>query len=172
MNLWVYQADVYCDSCIQSVRREKAHLEGDPDSDRYPQGPYPQEGRKGRGDDVPLHCGSCGDFLQNPLSEEGMALVRSEFKRAGLKLDIWAPFYLPEEWRALQASVKPRRSLAEVRAEYNALQGDLKHAMLDFLSTPSAAHYGHLEGAMQQYQATFQEMLDAREREMESLRRA
>jgi len=52
----------------------------------------------------------------------------------------------------------------ELREEYRALQHDLRSAMLDFISTPSATNYAHLTGAMLDYQGVYQSILDAREK--------
>ena len=43
------------------------------DSDDYPKGPYPVEES-----DIPQHCGTCGIFLENPLTDYG----EEEFKES------------------------------------------------------------------------------------------
>lgn len=71
MDAYVYQADFYCDVCTEEIKDElcKArHQRHDDDSEDYPQGPYPDGGGES---DVPQCCGNCGEFLENPLTEEG-----------------------------------------------------------------------------------------------------
>lgn len=47
--------------------------EGSYDSDDFPKGPYPEGGGEA---DTPQHCDSCHEFLENPLTSDGMAYVR------------------------------------------------------------------------------------------------
>lgn len=44
------------------------------DSSEYPKGPYPDGGGEA---DSPQHCGGCGLFLENPLTEDGWRYVRN-----------------------------------------------------------------------------------------------
>ncbi len=54
------------------------------DSDEWPKGPYGDGGGEA---DVPQHCGHCKEFLENPLTPEGMAYVRES------QVDEWDSFY-------------------------------------------------------------------------------
>ena len=86
MDAWIFQADVYCDDCARELIAEcKGSDTGD--SDDYPQGPYPDGGGEA---DCPQHCGSCGVFLENPLTGEGYEYVRTH--------DVVSP--VTDEWRA------------------------------------------------------------------------
>lgn len=89
MRAYIYQADIYCEPCIkimlEGLGLEPADDTGD--SDDYPQGPYADGGGEA---DCPQHCGGCGEFLENPLTDDGRAYVL-ESVRAG---------EAPEEWRA------------------------------------------------------------------------
>lgn len=80
MNAYVYQAALLCEDCGgQEIARingiwERSSLGAMPteDSDDYPQGPYPNGGGES---DSPQHCDSCGTFLENPLTSDGIAGV-------------------------------------------------------------------------------------------------
>lgn len=83
MNVYVYCADIYCESCGADICA-KLVCDGLPDyldpdnessydSDEYPKGPY---GNGGGEADTPQHCGACGVFLENPLTGEGYVYVR------------------------------------------------------------------------------------------------
>ncbi|MFN0317543.1 MAG: hypothetical protein ACKVQA_21165 [Burkholderiales bacterium] len=43
------------------------------DSSEYPKGPYDEGGGEA---DSPQHCGGCREFLENPLTPDGMEYVR------------------------------------------------------------------------------------------------
>lgn len=77
MNVYIYQAELLCDDCGPATRRhiiakgERPHepdMESTYDSDDYPKGPYPDGGGES---DLPQHCGDCGCFLENPLTDDG-----------------------------------------------------------------------------------------------------
>jgi len=76
MDAYIYQADLYCSECADAI---KANVETAVNpcfdweiSDNYPQGPYPDGGGEA---DTPQHCGSCGKFLENPLTDAGREYV-------------------------------------------------------------------------------------------------
>src|SRR5438128_1865504 len=97
MNVYVYQADIYCEACGEAIRKRltaEGKAPADPDdertydSDSYPKGPYPDGGGEA---DHAQHCGSQGDcleplgleegyqvgkFLENPLTSDGEYHVR------------------------------------------------------------------------------------------------
>lgn len=95
MDCYIYQADIYCETCGEAIR-SRLTAEGfapeDPDdettydSGEYPKGPYPDAGGES---DTPSHCGSgpdclaptmvggspVGQFLEGPLTSTGVAYV-------------------------------------------------------------------------------------------------
>ncbi len=103
MNAYVYQAALWCEECIRSIKLDllQAHMmpnnpgdEKSYDSDDYPKGPYPEGGGEA---DVPNHCDGCGVFLDNPLTTDGVEYVVGElmdylaYKTGDLEtLDTWA----------------------------------------------------------------------------------
>ncbi len=81
MDVCVYQAALLCDECGEKVREDltaegKAPDNPDDertyDSDDFPKGPYPDGGGES---DSPQHCDSCGIFLENALTSEGLDYV-------------------------------------------------------------------------------------------------
>jgi len=106
MNAYIYQADLHCENCIEKIKGKldskgakfnSIALIGKYDSDLYPTGPYPNGGGEA---DCPQHCGTCGLFLENPLTEDGMIYVQNEiaeFRQHGLGdkrvTDEWYEFY-------------------------------------------------------------------------------
>jgi len=86
MYTYMYQADLLCEDCgiavkndLNSQGKEPENIENEYsfDSDDYPKGPYPDGGGES---DVPCHCGSCGAFLENPLTRDGLEYVGEEIK--------------------------------------------------------------------------------------------
>ena len=77
MNVYQYQAALYCEHCGEEIRQlltaeGKAPANPDDectyDSDYFPKGPYPDGGGNA---DCPQHCDSCHCHLENPLTAEG-----------------------------------------------------------------------------------------------------
>ena len=95
MDAYIYQAALLCDDCALKVIEDlKAKGVADAgDSDGYPQGPY---GDGGGESDLPEHCAHCNEFLENPLTSEGMAWLKealaSEHGKPEIK-ELWADFY-------------------------------------------------------------------------------
>lgn len=114
MDAYIYDADIYCDACGESIRERierDGHAPADPDdettydSGEYPKGPYPDGGGEA---DCPQHCGSGADclnaievdgrwvgaFLENPLTSEGMRYVK-ERAAEGLTecVKLWCDHY-------------------------------------------------------------------------------
>ena len=86
MNAYVYRADLHCAPCGERIM---TYLEIDSgDSDDYPQGPYPNGGGEA---DTPQHCGTCGVFLENPLTDDGVEYVREASD--GPVVELWREFY-------------------------------------------------------------------------------
>lgn len=83
MNVYIYQAALYCEDCGDAIRNsipqpDGADLQDEStyDSDQWPKGPYPDGGGKSNS---PEHCDACGLFLENPLtSDRGRAMIRPE----------------------------------------------------------------------------------------------
>jgi len=88
MNVYMYQAALYCGccgeelcerldgegKCPEQALRANGLDEEMYDSDDYPKGPY----RDGGGEaDSPQHCDSCGTFLENPLTTEGVEYLHT-----------------------------------------------------------------------------------------------
>ena len=99
MNVYVFQADLLCKKCGQATREHldaagerpnDVDYESSYDSDNYPKGPYPSSES-----DSPEHCSSCGVFLQNPLTDDGMAYVRDALIEGPCSptLVTWNDFY-------------------------------------------------------------------------------
>ena len=118
MDVFVYQAALWCEDCIKEIliKRHQApknlspadtlanvlrlhdyESESDYDSDDLPKGPYPDGG----GDaDTPQHCDGCGLFLENPLTSDGYRYVNEKLiehardgSGDGEVLDSWARCY-------------------------------------------------------------------------------
>ena len=70
MKAYIYQAALLCEPCALDVQ---AMTTPGPDSDDYPQGPFSDGGGEA---DSPQHCDLCGEFLQNPLTPEGVRYVQ------------------------------------------------------------------------------------------------
>ena len=69
---YIYQADVYCESCIDKIKEdlpppEVPHDKKTWDSDEYPKGPFFYEES-----DSFQHCCLCEEFLLNPLTPDGV----------------------------------------------------------------------------------------------------
>ena len=86
MDIYIYRADCLCSDCGEIKRAELAAQGKAPedvgnestyDSDDFPIGPYANGGGEA---DTPQHCGTCGVFLENPLTPDGSAYVKRAFK--------------------------------------------------------------------------------------------
>lgn len=98
MNAYLYKADLHCEECGNSIKgildcRDKAPAdptdENTFDSDDYLKGPYPNGGGES---DSPQHCGTCGLFLENPLTTDGNNYVLECSHNGGVP-ESWADFY-------------------------------------------------------------------------------
>jgi hypothetical protein len=111
MNVYIYDANIYCEDCGRAIRKqikkdgfapEDIKDESSYDSSEFPKGPYPDGGGEA---DSPQHCGSQGEcanaltlksgwkvgqFLENPLTNEGIEYVK---KSAGELASLWQEFY-------------------------------------------------------------------------------
>jgi hypothetical protein len=93
MDAYIFDAELLCSDCAESVM---ARL---PKSDDYPKGPYSDGGGEA---DCPNHCGICGLFLENPLTDDGVEYVKAaiaEFDSTGRGtpevIAEWREFYAP-----------------------------------------------------------------------------
>lgn len=82
MKAYVFRAALFCESCGELERKLICERLGvtaesmdssNPDSNDWPCGPYGDGGGEA---DTPQHCGSCGEFLENPLTDDGAAYVK------------------------------------------------------------------------------------------------
>jgi hypothetical protein len=89
MDVYIYAAALLCEDCGEAQRQHLDEAFADngaapgtdeDDSDRYPQGPYPDGGGEA---DSPQHCDQCGTFLENPLTGDGYAYLRAQVEQAG-----------------------------------------------------------------------------------------
>ena len=98
MRAYVYRAALYCEGCGERIIGElAASLAYENDSEWFPQGPHPNGGG---GADTPQHCDSCGVFLENPLTADGVEYVREAIAYyvdrhgyTGSTTGQWAEFY-------------------------------------------------------------------------------
>ena len=78
MRAYIYAADLHCEDCALAIREELTRhglAPADPhlvDNDDWPDGPYPDGGGE---TDCPAHCGSCGVYLDAPLTDDGVDYV-------------------------------------------------------------------------------------------------
>ncbi|MFB6196884.1 MAG: hypothetical protein ABEI52_01265 [Halobacteriaceae archaeon] len=102
MNAYIYRAALYCETCTQIIMEGLTTPEGYPDeytydSDDYPKGPIADGGGES---DIPEHCDKCGQFLENPLTDDGRLyledLIRDRYvygNRADDVINEWIEFY-------------------------------------------------------------------------------
>jgi hypothetical protein len=91
MQVYMYQAALYCEACGEAIR-ERLTAEGKApsnpedehsfDSGDFPKGPYPEGGGEA---DCPQHCDACGLFLENALTADGLDYVREAILRTRAK---------------------------------------------------------------------------------------
>ena len=127
MDVYVYTAALWCGPCIikalvaqrkaapgaidmlpaealeQIVSANGFTSESDYDSDDLPKGPYADGGGEA---DTPQHCDGCGQFLENPLTGDGLIYVEDAIRASlttkrltGATNDAvvdWAEFYKDE----------------------------------------------------------------------------
>ena len=98
----MYQAELLCSDCGEVIRAnldKKGRRPADPDDESsydsgdYPKGPY---GNGGGESDSPQHCGACGVFLENPLTQDGYRWLADTLSDPESPSDItreWADFY-------------------------------------------------------------------------------
>ncbi len=97
MDAYIYKAALYCEDCAGEIpwAAIQDHPEWCDDSDCCPQGPYPNGGGEA---DTPQHCDTCGVFLENPLTDDGVRYVVAALDDGGGDLAVmeaWYAFYVP-----------------------------------------------------------------------------
>jgi len=108
MDVYVFQAALYCEACGKALVRDlRQHgVEDTGDSDDFPQGPFPDGGGEA---DTPQHCDSgaqclgaeviggrrVGAFLENPLTGDGETYVRQSLEETSASplVRFWAEHY-------------------------------------------------------------------------------
>lgn len=99
MNVYVYQAALYCEDCGEAIisNLKSLRIKDHGDSDSFPQGTYPEGGGEA---DTPQHCADCSLFLENDLTPEGEEYVMQTIEahdnagdRSSETLKIWREFY-------------------------------------------------------------------------------
>ena len=94
--VYAFNAELLCASCGAEAQGNNSDMANSTDSDHYPQGPY---GDGGGESDCPQHCGTCGLFLDNPLTDDGRAYVRAALRDGTgnpATLATWRDAYGPE----------------------------------------------------------------------------
>lgn len=97
MDIYIYQADLYCSDCAYTIGMV-CHCEYHKpkgtnlcDSECTPIGPYADGGGEA---DTPNHCGGCGVFLENNLTQDGVEYVKDAIKDGrGSVIDEWKAYY-------------------------------------------------------------------------------
>lgn len=140
MNAFIYQADLYCESCGQSIRDrltkdgkapEDPEDEHSYDSDNFPKGPEPDGGGEA---DSEQHCAACGVALDNPLTEEGMQARAEAMGRKYLELDSDGPFFCTR--KPIPYSADELRSMLDAleRTSEELPLSDEGHAVFDSMT--------------------------------------
>ena len=106
MNIYIYQADVYCEACAKAIMRElrgsNTEIVDTTDSEYFPQGPF-----RNTVGDSPHHCASgweClnplelgghnyGAWLENDLTPYGVEYVKACIERGGVVAEFWEQMY-------------------------------------------------------------------------------
>lgn len=104
MDVYMFKAALYCEPCGLAIRTRlladgtapaNPHDETSYDSDDYPKGPFEDSIS-----DIPDYCESCGEFLENDLTEAGRHYVRMKirenFSLGHGRVEVlkqWAEFY-------------------------------------------------------------------------------
>jgi hypothetical protein len=95
MRAYAYRAAMHCEDCGENYRDAclSQGILDNGDTDTFPQGPLPYGGGEA---DCPQHCDTCGVFLGNALTADGLAYVREALRvPVGNPevLALWADFY-------------------------------------------------------------------------------
>lgn len=104
MRVFIYQAALLCEACGVARRAQclpampipfDPNDESSYDSDDYPKGPFEDGGGEA---DTPQHCDDCQAFLENPLTDDGVAYTREQIaahveSEHFQPVTLWAEFY-------------------------------------------------------------------------------
>lgn len=126
MNVYQYQAALYCEHCGEEIRQRltaegKAPANPDDertyDSDDFPKGPYGDGGGEA---DCPQHCDSCDCHLENPLTGDGEVYVTGKILDYLVRYD--GDESTIEQWRNYYPECEPTdgqiaKALIEVALE-------------------------------------------------------
>lgn len=118
MEVYLYQADLWCKDCGEEIREELTRRGQAPenrddghtyDSDEFPKGPFSDGGG---GSDTPQHCaagesclnaitlkdqGKVGCWLENPVTTAGVEYIKEHITSyPGLVTDLWREWYREE----------------------------------------------------------------------------
>lgn len=115
MQVYIYAADIFCEDCGETIRRQISEAGNAPidpldeysyDSDDFPKGPYLDGGGEA---DFPQHCAwgtNClnaielsdgnkiGVWLENTLTPDGVDYVRDAIQKGGEVAELWAEYYV------------------------------------------------------------------------------
>jgi hypothetical protein len=111
VDAFIYRAALYCTDCATDVvglvcdcehhgmktrsdGRLHANVSNLCDSECTPMGPFADGGGES---DTPQHCDSCGVFLENSLTDDGVSYVHDALGESedykSVAWTIWEPFY-------------------------------------------------------------------------------
>lgn len=137
MNAYIYQAALLCEDCAREVRASlvvKCLNDGQHDSETYPQGPYPDGGGEA---DCPQHCDHCGEFLDNPLTDEGARNLRHMLLRR------WTRYRDDYPW--LDVPLTARAIFRELAPDYSPRHDPWGYAMNAFFNVAAEMELRGLE---------------------------
>lgn len=99
---YIYSADIYCDDCGEAIRDNIPNSGEFDDDTLYDSDEYPKYCCGDSSADSPQHCGDCGEFLENDLTEHGAQYVFDAIKRDiesgaldSVAVTVWLPYYAP-----------------------------------------------------------------------------
>lgn len=96
---YTYEADQHCEACAYKRfgRNDRGDITGT-DTEGNEVGAWFEDERF----DYPAHCGDCGEFLENRLTDTGVAYLREMLTLPGepAVLALWREFYADDLERA------------------------------------------------------------------------
>lgn len=103
MNAYIYQTELWCETCADTIRANLTDEGVAPDE--FPEGPLAEGGGES---DAPVHCTGCGVYLSAPLTSVGIEYIIEALRAAGMRtdtLDEWAANVRDYELDAQQVRV-------------------------------------------------------------------